>query len=61
MKLEGTRLIEAQQCGIVVKLSKPNVPRKQALGREYEVGDGAIRMVMKPMWIEEEPPIDDKI
>ena len=61
MKLEATHLTEAQQCEIITKLSKPNAPRKQALGREYEVSDGAIQMVMKTMWIEEEPPIGDKI
>ena len=45
MNPEATRLIEAQQCGIIAKLSKPNVPSKQALGREYEVSEGAIGKV----------------
>ena len=30
-------LTKAQRCEIITKLSKPNVPSKQALGREYEV------------------------
>ena len=40
MKLEATCLTKAQQCEIIAKLSKPNVPSKQALGREYEVSEG---------------------
>ena len=46
---------------IIAKLSKPNAPTKWALGREYEVSEGAIRKVMETMQIEEEPPINDEI
>ena len=45
MKLESTRLIEAQRCEIIAKLSKPNVPSKRVVGREYEVNEGAIQKV----------------
>ena len=45
MKLEATRLTVAQQCEIIAKLSKPNAPSKQALGREYEVSEGTIQKV----------------
>ena len=61
MKLEATRLTEAQRCEIIVKLSKLNAVSKRALGREYEVCEGVIRKVIKTMRVEEEPPIDDKI
>jgi hypothetical protein len=42
MKLEATRLTEAQRCEIIAKLSKPNAPSKHVPGREYEVNEGAI-------------------
>ena len=60
MKLEGTRLTEAQRCEIIPKLSKLNVSSKRVLGREYEVSEGAIQKVMETMRIEE-LPIEDKI
>jgi hypothetical protein len=40
MKLETTLLTEAQRCEIIAKLSKLS---KWALGREYEVSEGAIQ------------------
>ena len=43
MKLEATCLIEVQQCEIIAKLSKPNVPSKHASGWEFEVSEGADR------------------
>ena len=61
MKPKATRLTEAQRCEIIAKLSKLNAPSKRALGREYELSASTIRKVMKTMWIEEEPPIDDEI
>ena len=61
MKFEAARLTEAQQCEIIAKLSKSNAPSKRALGREYEVGEVAIRSVMEMMRIEEESAIDDGI
>ena len=45
MKLKITHSTEAQRCENIAKLSKPNAPSKQALGREYEVSEGAIRKV----------------
>ena len=60
MKLEATRLTEAQRCEIIPKLSKLNVSSKRVLGREYEVSEGAIQKVMETMRIEE-LPIEDKI
>ena len=45
MKLEETRLTEAQRCEIITKLSKLNAPNKQALGQEYEVSEGANQKV----------------
>ena len=60
MKHEAIRLTKAQQCEIATKLSKPNMPNKRALGREYEVSEGAIHEVMETMRIEK-PPIDDEI
>ena len=42
MKLEATRLTEAQWCEIIAKLSKPNMLSKHALGQEYEVSEGTI-------------------
>ena len=51
MKLEATHLAEAQQCEIIAKLSKPNASSKWALGREYEVTEGAIQKVMETMQI----------
>ena len=44
----------------IAKLSKPNALSKWALGRGYEVNEGAIHRVMETMRIEE-PLIDDKI
>jgi hypothetical protein len=44
MKFEATCLTEAQRCEIA-EFSKLNAPSKHALGREYEVGEGAIRKV----------------
>ena len=61
MKLEATRLTEAQRCEIVAKLSKPNAPSKRVPRREYKVSEGVIRKVMETVRIEEEPPIDDEI
>ena len=61
MPLEATCLTETQPREIIVKLSKPNVLSKRALGREYEVSGGAIRKVMETMRIKEEPPTDDEI
>ena len=61
MNLEATGLTEAQRCEIIAKLSKLNMLSKRTLGREYEFIEGAIRKVMKTMWIEEEPPINDEI
>ena len=61
MKHEATPLTEAHWCKIIAKLSKLNVPSKCALGREYEVSEGAIRKVLETMQIEEEPPINDEI
>ena len=61
MKLEATRLTEAQRCEIIIKLSKPNAPSKWALGGDYEVSEGAIRKVLKMMRIEEKTPINDEI
>jgi hypothetical protein len=43
MKLEATRLTEAQRCENIAKLSKPNAPSKWVLGQEYEVVEGAIQ------------------
>ena len=40
MKHEATRLIEAQQCEIIAKLSKPNALSKRVLGQAYEVSEG---------------------
>ena len=45
MKLEAIRLTKAQQCEIITKLSKLNMPSKWALGWEYEVNEGTIRKV----------------
>jgi hypothetical protein len=45
MKLEAIRLIEAQRSEIIAKLSKSNTSSKHALGREYEVNEGAIGKV----------------
>ena len=59
MKHEAIHLTKAQQCEIATKLSKPNMPNKRALGREYEVSEGAIHEVMETMRIEK-PPIDDE-
>ena len=42
MKVQATRLTETQRCEIIAKLSKPNTPSKQVLGRVYEVSEGAI-------------------
>ena len=42
---EVIRLTEAQRREIVAKLSKPNAPSKRALGREYEVSEGAIHKI----------------
>ena len=55
MKLEATRLTEAQWREIIAKLSKPN-----ALGWEYEVNEGAMWKLLEMMRIEEEPPIEDE-
>jgi hypothetical protein len=44
-KPKATHLIEAQQCEIIAKLSKPNMPIKHVLGREYEVSEGATQKV----------------
>ena len=41
MKPEATRLTEARRREIIAKLSKMNMSSK-ALGREYEVSEGAI-------------------
>jgi hypothetical protein len=49
MKLEATRLTEAQRREIIAKLSKPNELSKWALGWEYEVNEGAIQKVMETM------------
>ena len=45
MKPEATLLTEAQRCELFAKLSKPNALGKRALGRGYEVIEGAIRKV----------------
>ena len=47
MKLEATRLTEAQQCEIIANLSKQNASSKHAMGWETEINamgwDGTIR------------------
>ena len=43
MKHEAPRLIIAQRCEIIAKLSKLNAPSKRALGQEYEANEGALR------------------
>ena len=42
MKYEVTRLTKVQRCETIAKLSKLNVPSKQALGPEYEFSESAI-------------------
>jgi hypothetical protein len=44
-KPNGKRLNESQQCEIIAKLSKTNVPSKRAIAREYDVTEGAIKKV----------------
>ena len=67
MKLEVTRLTEAQQCEIIAKFSKPNVPSKQAMFDDTNNEEYCVVMledadeVLETMRIEEEPAIDDEI
>ena len=44
-------MTEAQRCEIIAKLGKQMAPSKRALGREYEVSEGAIWKVMETMRI----------